>query len=68
MLKVGDTVQDMRPQEYNEHGEELPDVPTGIIWFVTADEPRDDGKVEVVLERYDDGQMITSTMTVNGLA
>jgi hypothetical protein len=58
MLMVGDVVQDM-PVEFGDDGP----VPTGFVWFVTAVEPRDDGKVVVVLERYgDDRQMITSTM------
>ena len=61
MLKVGDMVQEL-PSDAD-----VDDI--GPIWFVTAVEPRDDGKVEVVLERYDDDRrMITSTMTVNGSA
>lgn len=59
MLKVGDLVQDMHPIEF----EDDEPVPTGVIWFVTQVNPRDDGKTVVTLERYDhDRQMITSTV------
>jgi hypothetical protein len=58
MLRVGDTIADMHPVEFN--GKEP--VPTGLIWFVPAVEPRDDGKLVVELERYDCCQMYTSTM------
>jgi hypothetical protein len=39
-------------------------VPTGIVWDVVAVNRRDDGKYEVTLERFADGQMITSTMVL----
>lgn len=62
MLKVGDKVQDMHPVEF----EDNEPVTTGLVWFVTAVDRRDDGKFTVVLEHYGDQQMTTSTMVCEG--
>ena len=60
MLRVGDTVEDMHPHEFD--GGAALITSTGIIWDVVAVEPRDDGKYVATLERFADGKMITASM------